>query len=84
MEANMSFQDQLDSALSMVLGRERLPLQSSGKALPLGATGRILVGSVGLSWGWYHPSTPQWAGPWIVISLRRRQVMEFNVRSHRK
>ena len=49
--ADVSFQDQLDSA---VYGAGK---RAGGKALPFGATGRILVGSFGLSWGWYHPST---------------------------
>ena len=52
MVADVSFQDQLDSALYGAGKR------AGGKALPFGATGKILVGSVGLSWGSYHPSTP--------------------------
>ena len=52
MVADVSFQDQLDSALYGAGKR------AGGKALPFGATGRILVGSFGLSWEWYHPSTP--------------------------
>lgn len=43
MVADVSFQDQLDSALYGAGKR------AGGKALPFGATGRILVGSFGLS-----------------------------------